>query len=202
MVELNTVCLSGVLSGKVEPYRKEALQVARLYIDVEGAGDRRARGNFKVVASGDLDQLAIRALECGLGVQNLKSMTERNWGSRVSSGEGGLRIQLIEVRFDELDGHDVVLGDRRATGHMTGNVFLYPIRGSSGRAAIGRFRKTSRFGLKYCMKKEPLWGPPYPSQAEGRGFESHFPLQVFLLGARLEGRAWAFPQVRRTSTIS
>jgi hypothetical protein len=71
MVELNTVCLSGVLSGKVEPYRKEAPQVARLYLDVEGAGDRRARGKLKVVAFGDLLQLVIRVPECSSGVPNL-----------------------------------------------------------------------------------------------------------------------------------
>jgi len=42
MAEFNTVCLSGVLRGKVEVYKKQGLQVARFFIDVEGAGDGRS----------------------------------------------------------------------------------------------------------------------------------------------------------------
>jgi hypothetical protein len=41
MAEFNTVCLSGVLRGKVEVYKKQELQVARFFIDVEGTGELR-----------------------------------------------------------------------------------------------------------------------------------------------------------------
>jgi len=50
MSDINTVSLSGVLVGDVETAKAKGMSVARFFIEVEGAGDRSARGNFKAVA--------------------------------------------------------------------------------------------------------------------------------------------------------
>ena len=50
MTDINTVSLSGTVSSKVETSKAKGVSVARFYIDVEGAGDKRPYGNFKAVA--------------------------------------------------------------------------------------------------------------------------------------------------------
>jgi single-stranded DNA-binding protein len=77
MAEFNTVCLSGVLSGDVETYKKQGLQVARFFVDVEAAGDSKPRGNFKIVAFGDTAEIAIRNLRQGSHVLVVGALLER-----------------------------------------------------------------------------------------------------------------------------
>ena len=50
MNDINTVSISGVLASDVETSKAKDVTVARFFIDVEGAGDKRASGKFKVVA--------------------------------------------------------------------------------------------------------------------------------------------------------
>ena len=50
MNDINTVSISGVLASNVETSKAKDVAVARFFIDVEGAGDKRASGKFKVVA--------------------------------------------------------------------------------------------------------------------------------------------------------
>ena len=50
MAEINTVSLSGVVSGDVEIKKTKDMEVARFFIEVEGAGERRSHGKFMVVA--------------------------------------------------------------------------------------------------------------------------------------------------------
>jgi len=49
MTDINTVSLSGVLVADVEMSKAKGISVARFFVDVEGAGDQRAWGNFKVL---------------------------------------------------------------------------------------------------------------------------------------------------------
>jgi len=58
MSDINTVSLSGVLTANVESSRSKDLSIARFYIDVEGAGDKRPCGNFKIVAFAEWAELA------------------------------------------------------------------------------------------------------------------------------------------------
>ena len=50
MTDINTVSISGVLANDVETSKAKDVSVARFFIDVEGAGNKRAAGKFKVVA--------------------------------------------------------------------------------------------------------------------------------------------------------
>ena len=63
MSDINTVSLSGVLTADVESSRSKDLSVARFYIDVEGAGDKRPFGNFKIVAFAEWAELAKKLSE-------------------------------------------------------------------------------------------------------------------------------------------
>lgn len=58
MTDINTVSLSGVLANNVETSKTKGIAVARFFIDVEGAGDKRAAGNFKVVAFAEQADMA------------------------------------------------------------------------------------------------------------------------------------------------
>jgi len=82
MAEFNTVWLSGVLTGDVDTYKKQGLQVARFYIDVEGAGDGRLQGNFKVVAFGNHAEVAMKDLQKGSRVLIMGALLERRRGGR------------------------------------------------------------------------------------------------------------------------
>ena len=50
MTDINTVSISGVLASNVETSKAKDVAVARFFVDVEGAGNKRASGKFKVVA--------------------------------------------------------------------------------------------------------------------------------------------------------
>jgi len=58
MTDINTVSLSGVLATNVETSKAKDVAVARFFIDVEGAGDKRAIGNFKVIAFAEWADIA------------------------------------------------------------------------------------------------------------------------------------------------
>jgi single-stranded DNA-binding protein len=62
MNDINTVSLSGVLAGDVEMSKAKGVSVARFFIDVEGAGDQRTWGNFKVVAFDEWAEVAKKLL--------------------------------------------------------------------------------------------------------------------------------------------
>jgi len=63
MSDINTVSLSGVLTADIESSKSKDLSVARFYIDVEGAGDKRPFGNFKIVAFAEWAELAKKLSE-------------------------------------------------------------------------------------------------------------------------------------------
>jgi len=63
MVEINTVSLSGVVSGDVEIKKAKDMQVARFFIEVEGAGERRSHGKFMVVAFAEWAEVAKKLTE-------------------------------------------------------------------------------------------------------------------------------------------
>ena len=50
MTDINTVSLSGIVASNVETSKARNISVVRFYLDVQGAGDKRPSGNFKVVA--------------------------------------------------------------------------------------------------------------------------------------------------------
>ena len=50
MTDINTVSISGVLASNVDTSKAKDVAVARFFVDVEGAGNKRATGKFKVVA--------------------------------------------------------------------------------------------------------------------------------------------------------
>ena len=50
MTDINTVSISGVLASNVETSKAKDVAVARFFVDVEGAGNKKATGKFKVVA--------------------------------------------------------------------------------------------------------------------------------------------------------
>ena len=50
MADINTVSLSGVVAGDVEIRKAKDMEVARFFIEVEGADERRSYGKFMVVA--------------------------------------------------------------------------------------------------------------------------------------------------------
>lgn len=81
MADINTVSLSGVLSTNVETSRAKGVPVARFFIDVEGAGDQRPKGNFKVVAFADLAEVA-RKLSEGDRVVLVGTLLERRGRGR------------------------------------------------------------------------------------------------------------------------
>lgn len=58
MNDINTVSLSGTLRSKVDVSESKGLKIARFFIDVEGAGDQKSSGNFKVVAFAELAEAA------------------------------------------------------------------------------------------------------------------------------------------------
>ena len=63
MAEINTVSLSGVVSGDVEIRKAKDLEVARFFIEVEGAGERRSHGKFMVVAFAEWAEVARKLSE-------------------------------------------------------------------------------------------------------------------------------------------
>jgi single-stranded DNA-binding protein len=92
MAEINTVCISGVLTRDVENHSRQGLQVARFFIDVEGAGDGRLCGNFKVVAFGRLAEAATKELEKGSRVLVMGPLLERR---RRSGREVEIRVNRM-----------------------------------------------------------------------------------------------------------
>lgn len=63
MAEINTVSLSGVVSGDVEIRKAKDMEVARFFIEVEGAGERRSHGKFMVVAFAEWAEVAKKLTE-------------------------------------------------------------------------------------------------------------------------------------------
>jgi len=76
MTDMNTVSLSGVLNGDVETAESKGIKIARFFIDVEGAGDQRPCGIFKVVAFADWAEAA-RNLSSGDQVVLVGALCER-----------------------------------------------------------------------------------------------------------------------------
>ena len=60
MTDINTVSLSGILSGDVETSKGKGVSVARFFIDVEGAGGQRPCGIFKIVAFAEWADVAMK----------------------------------------------------------------------------------------------------------------------------------------------
>ena len=50
MTDINTVSLSGIVSGDVKISKPRGVSVARFYIETEGAGNPRTVGKFEIVA--------------------------------------------------------------------------------------------------------------------------------------------------------
>ena len=65
MPDINTVSLSGTVHGGVQAHQSDDLAVSRFYLLVEGAGGKGRSATFKVVAFGDLAELAQAALADG-----------------------------------------------------------------------------------------------------------------------------------------
>jgi len=63
MAEINTVSLSGVVNGDVEIRKAKDMEVARFFIEVEGAGERRSHGKFMVVAFAEWAEVARKLSE-------------------------------------------------------------------------------------------------------------------------------------------
>ncbi len=76
MADINTVSLSGVIASNVETSKSKGITVARFYIDVEGAGDSRQTGNFKIVAFANWADAA-KALSQGDHVVLVGALVER-----------------------------------------------------------------------------------------------------------------------------
>lgn len=81
MTDMNTVSLSGVLSGDVETAESKGIKIARFFIDVEGAGDQRPCGIFKVVAFSDWAEAA-KNLSTGDRVVLVGALCERRGRGR------------------------------------------------------------------------------------------------------------------------
>lgn len=88
MADINTVSLSGVLTSDVETSKAKGVLVARLFIDVEGAGDQRTCGNFKVVAFDEWAEVA-RKLSGGDRVILVGALLERK-----GRGRRGMEIRV------------------------------------------------------------------------------------------------------------
>lgn len=65
MSDINTVSLSGTVHGAVQVHQSDDLAVSRFYLLVEGAGGKGRSATFKVVAFGDLAELAQATLAGG-----------------------------------------------------------------------------------------------------------------------------------------
>lgn len=91
MTDINTVSLSGVLTSNVETSKAKDVPVARFYIDVEGAGDQRAKGNFKIVAFGEWADAAKKLSE-GDRVVLVGALLERR---RRESREMEIRVRNL-----------------------------------------------------------------------------------------------------------
>jgi single-stranded DNA-binding protein len=81
MADINTVSLSGVLTSEVQTSKAKGVPVARFFLDVEGAGDQRPRGNFKVVAFAEWAEAA-RKLSPGDRVVLVGALLERRGRGR------------------------------------------------------------------------------------------------------------------------
>ena len=87
MTDINTISLSGVLASDVETSEAKDIAVARFFIDVEGAGDKRATGNFKIVAFAEQADVAKELAE-GDRIVLVGALLERK----------GRGIREIEIR--------------------------------------------------------------------------------------------------------
>jgi hypothetical protein len=87
MTDINTVSLSGIVASKVETSKAKEVSVARFYVDVEGAGDKRSYGNFKVVAFAEQADMAKELAE-GDRIVLVGALLERR----------GRGIQAMEIR--------------------------------------------------------------------------------------------------------
>lgn len=81
MPDINSISLSGVLTSDVQTSKAKGVSVARFFIDVEGAGDRRPNGNFKVVAFADWAETA-KSLSEGDRVVLVGALLERRGRGR------------------------------------------------------------------------------------------------------------------------
>jgi hypothetical protein len=87
MTDINTVSLSGIVASEVETSKAKDVSVARFYVDVEGAGDKGAYGNFKVVAFAEQADMAKELAE-GDRIVLVGALLERR----------GRGIQGMEIR--------------------------------------------------------------------------------------------------------
>ena len=87
MTDINTVSLSGIVASKVETSKAKNISVARFYVDVQGAGDKRPYGNFKVVAFAEQADMAKELAE-GDRIVLVGALLERR----------GRGIQKMEIR--------------------------------------------------------------------------------------------------------
>ena len=104
--------MSGVLTSDVETSKAKGIAVARFFVDVEGAGDRRPCGNFKVVAFGEWVEVAKKLSE-GDRVILVGALLERRWrGNRemeirlrklipLSKKEPQEEAPEVEIKEDE-----------------------------------------------------------------------------------------------------
>ena len=91
MAEINTVSLSGILTSDVQTSKAKGLSIARFFIDVEGAGDKRPCGNFKAVAFAEWANIA-KQLSEGDRVILVGALLERR----------GRGIREMEIRVRNL----------------------------------------------------------------------------------------------------
>ena len=87
MTDINTVSLSGIVASKVETSKAKNVSVARFYVDVQGAGNNRPCGNFKVVAFAEQADMAQELAE-GDRIVLVGALLERR----------GRGIQKMEIR--------------------------------------------------------------------------------------------------------
>jgi hypothetical protein len=58
MSDINSVSLSGIVAHKVEISEAKGFPVAHFYIDVEGGGQQKPKGKFKIVAYAECVEVA------------------------------------------------------------------------------------------------------------------------------------------------
>jgi len=81
MNDINTVSLSGVLNSNVETAESKGIKIARFFLCVEGAGDQKPNGVFKVVAFAEWAELA-KTLLAGDRIVLVGALLERKGRGR------------------------------------------------------------------------------------------------------------------------
>lgn len=91
MADINSVSLSGIVAHKVEVSEAKGFPVAHFYIDVEGGGQQKPKGKFKIVAYAECVDVA-KKLSVGDRIVLIGFLSE--W-----RGKGMREIEVIVRRL-------------------------------------------------------------------------------------------------------